>query len=133
MKKYWFVFNNTELLLEKTSEGSYTIPFQETPPTATTQQTVIHNITPLNGSEVKTYYTNEHINNDKYEMCGLRATYNKLPTNLYLKAGKCEEILYWDSTTQFCGICGGHMKLNTDISKNARNAAKRYGRNLQQL
>lgn len=33
MKKYWFVFNNTDLLLEKNSDSSYTIPFQEYPPT----------------------------------------------------------------------------------------------------
>lgn len=124
MKKYWFVFYHTDLLLEKSEDGTYTIPFQEEPPTETTEQTIIHNITPLNKAEVKTYYINAPISNDKFEMCSLRASYNKLPTSLYLKAGKCEEILYWDSTTQYCGVCGGHMKLNSDISKKCEKCGK---------
>ena len=33
-KKYYFVFCKEDLLLEKTSTGGYTIPFQEEPPTA---------------------------------------------------------------------------------------------------
>lgn len=53
MKKYWFVFNNTDLLLEKNSDGSYTIPFQEYPPTEIGKDTTIHNITPLESYEVK--------------------------------------------------------------------------------
>lgn len=124
MKKYWFVFYHTDLLLEKTDDGGYTIPFQEEPPTIIGQQTIIHNITPLKNYEVKTYYIEGPINNNKYEMCGLRASYNKLPTHIYLKAGKCEEILYWDSTTQYCGVCGGKMKLHTDISKKCEKCGK---------
>lgn len=124
MKKYWFVFNNTDLLLEKNSDGSYTIPFQEYPPTEIGKDTTIHNITPLESYEVKTYRIDGPIINDKFEMCNLRASYHKLPQPLYLKAGKCEEILYWDSNTKFCGVCGGHMKLNTDISKKCEKCGK---------
>ena len=79
MKKYWFVFNNTDLLLEKNSDGSYTIPFQEYPPTEIGKDTTIHNITPLESYEVKTYRIDDPINNDKFEMCNLRASYHKLP------------------------------------------------------
>ena len=32
-------------------------------------------------------------------------------------AGKCREINYWDAHTKFCGVCGGTMKLHTNISK----------------
>lgn len=124
MKKFWFVFYNNDLLLQKTSAGSYTIPFQEEPPTDIIESTTVHNISPLDTSEVKTYRIYEPINNDKYEMCNLRASYHKLSKSLYLKAGKCEEILYWDLNTQFCGICGGRMKLHTDISKKCEKCGK---------
>ena len=32
-KTYYFVFCKEDLLLEKTADGNYTIPFQEKPPT----------------------------------------------------------------------------------------------------
>lgn len=118
MKRYWFVFKGYDLMLERTPEGKYTIPLSENPPTKTDENTDIHNITPLKDIEVKTYdISQDTILNDKYELCGLRAAYDKLPKELYLKAGKCEEILYWNRNTQFCGICGGRMKRHTDISK----------------
>ena len=118
MDKYWFVFIKSELLLEKTSNGNYTIPLQENPPIAVDNADDIHNITPLGDIEVKTYNSgHDNIDTSRYELCGLRASYNKLTYELYLKAGKCAEILYWDSNTKFCGKCGGKMKLHTDISK----------------
>ena len=62
--------------------------------------------------------------NASYEMCGLRASYYKLPKELYLKAGKCQEILYWAANTKFCGVCGAPMKMHTDISKRCTNCGK---------
>lgn len=59
-----------------------------------------------------------------YEMCGLRASYYKLPYEQYLKAGKCQELLYWDQNTKFCGVCGAPMKMHTDISKRCPNCGK---------
>lgn len=118
MKEYWFIFNNTGLFLEKTPDGGYTIPQREEIPIDIAKpRKDIHNITPLGDTKVKTYKTDSTTANGKYEICGLRASYNKLPLELYLKAGKCAEILYWDENTQYCGNCGGKMHLHTDISK----------------
>ena len=99
--KYYFVFCKEDLLLEKKADGSYTIPYQEEPPTEVKAWTNILNITPMDdGSEVKTYRIDAPITGiEKYEMCGLRQSYYKLPQNLYLKAGKCQELLYWDQNT----------------------------------
>ncbi len=125
MKKYWFVFCKSDLLLEKNEDGSFTVPYQENAPTDVQDESIIHNISPLNDVEVKTYYIETPmVGNAKYEMCGLRASYHKLPIDLYLKAGKCEEILYWDSNTKFCGVCGTALKLHTDISKKCPNCGK---------
>jgi len=125
MKKYWFVFCGSDIMLEKTADGSFTIPFQEEPPTEFKDGTRIHCITPLGHNEVRTYrIENLATDTDKYEMCGLRASFHKLPGELYLKAGKCEEILYWDENTRYCGVCGSPMRQNTDISKKCDNCGK---------
>ena len=39
-------------------------------------------------------------------------------------AGKCAELLYWDKSTRFCGVCGGPMHLHTDISKRCEHCGK---------
>ena len=75
-------------------------------------------VSPLDGEAVVTYQTEQPITNDeRYEMVPLRQSYYKLPYPLYLKAGKCAELLYWDQNTKFCGVCGGPMKFHTNISK----------------
>jgi NAD+ diphosphatase len=126
MKKFWFIFCKSDILLEKLSDGTYTIPLEEEPPVETKPWTTIHNITPFeDGTEVKTFCIDAPVtDNPKYEMCGLRPSYYKIDYNLYLKAGKCQEILYWDSNTQYCGVCGGQMKMHTDISKRCSECGK---------
>lgn len=80
---------------------------------------------PLSGEEVKTYRIDAPVVDDeRYEMCGLRQSYYKLSEELYLVAGKCEELLYWDQNTKFCGVCGGHNKMHTAISKRCEECGK---------
>ena len=125
MNRYWFVFCKTDLLLEKLPDGTYTIPQGEEPPVEVKPWNTIHNITPFEDAEVKTVRIDQPVtDNSKFEMCGLRASYNKIPRDLYLKAGKCQEILYWDMNTQFCGVCGAPMKMHTEISKRCENCGK---------
>ena len=57
-------------------------------------------------------------------MCGLRPSFYKLSPALYQKAGKCQELNYWDMNTQFCGVCGAPMKMATDISKKCTECGK---------
>jgi len=126
MKKYFFVFCKSDLLLEKHDDGSYTVPLREEAPTELKPWTTVHNITPFpDGTEVKTYSIDSPVISDpRYEMVGLRASYHKIDYPLYLKAGKCQEILYWDYNTKFCGVCGGMMKKHTDISKRCEQCGK---------
>lgn len=129
MKKYYFVFCKDDLLLERQEDGTYTIPLQEEPPTEVKPWTVILNITPLDGIEVKAYAIDTPVTDDSplsnfYEMYPLRQSYYKLSEPLYLKAGKCAELLYWDHNTRFCGVCGGPMKFHTDISKRCEHCGK---------
>ncbi|MBQ4392175.1 MAG: NAD(+) diphosphatase [Prevotella sp.] len=122
MPRYYFVFCKDALLLWPQEDGSYTIPLQEEPPTAVKPWTTILNVTPLDGIEVKTYSVDAPPAGQ--ETCPLRQSYYKLPLPLYLKAGKCAELLYWDRNTRFCGVCGGMMHLHTDISKRCEMCGK---------
>lgn len=145
MKRYYFVFCKDELLMEQRDDGTCTIPCQEEPPTEVKPWTTILNVTPLDGIEVKTYSvdmpltsTPSHLPNSPTPPLGstaslceelltsipLRQSYYHLPEALYLKAGKCAELLYWDRNTKFCGVCGGPMKFHTDISKRCEHCGK---------
>lgn len=118
MKKYYFVFCNGEILIEKKTDGSYTIPLTDEPPTRMAADTNILKVTGLNGAEVRTYRTDEPMSaNGNYETCPLRQSYYKLDHSMYLEAGKCSELLYWDSSTKYCGSCGAPMTMHTEISK----------------
>ena len=125
MKQHYFVFCKEDLLLEKTPDGGYTIPFQEEPPTEVKPWTNVMSVTPLDGIEVKTYKIDHPVCDDpRYEMCGLRQSYYKLEKSLYQKAGKCQELLYWDANTKYCGVCGAPMKMDTEISKKCTGCGK---------
>lgn len=132
MKKYWFVFCKEELLLEEKADGSYTIPLQEEPPTEVKPWTHQMRITPMDdGTEVTTYrlddipdVVRQPSTLNSYTMCPLRQSYYKLSRPLYLKAGKCQELLYWDQNTRFCGVCGAPMHMDTDISKKCTECGK---------
>ncbi len=124
--KYWFVFCKDEIALEKLPDGSYTIPSGEEPPVELKPWTHVLNISPMDDeAEVKTFVIDMPItDNPRYEMCGLRASYYKLSQPLYLKAGKCRELLYWDNNTHYCGVCGAPMQMHTDISKRCTSCGK---------
>ena len=112
-------------MLKKESEH-YTIPLSEEPPVALHPWTHVLNVTPMeDGTEVKAVMIDQPItDNPLYEMCGLRPSFYHLSKELYLKAGKCHELLYWDNNTKFCGVCGAPMKMHTDISKRCTNCGK---------
>lgn len=77
------------------------------------------------GNECKAFSVEMPITDlEGYEMCGLRKSFYRLPKALYLKAGKCQELLYWDRNTQFCGVCGAPMRMHTDISKRCTSCGK---------
>jgi len=126
MKRLWFIFHEGDIVLERLSGGSCSVPKGEQPPIATTEQTHILNVSPMdNGDEVKAFMTETlPADHARYEMCSLRNSFYRLPSNLYLKAGKCQELLYWDRSTRFCGVCGAPMAMNTDISKRCTSCGK---------
>ena len=121
----WFVFCKSDIMLEK-SNGGYTIPRGNECPLPMKPWTTVHNISPMeDGEEVKTIVVDAPPTSyPQYEMHSLRESFHLISRALYLKAGKCQEINYWDSQTKFCGICGAPMKLHTDISKRCTECGK---------
>ena len=132
MKKYYFVFCKDDLLLQPLEDGSCTIPCQEEPPTEVKPWTHLMNITPMDdGTPVVTYRLDTPPTDPSVGSAAavlqptpLRQSYYKLPRQLYLKAGKCQELLYWDQNTKFCGVCGAPMRMDTDISKKCTECGK---------
>lgn len=124
--KLWFIFCKGDLMLERRPNGTYGIPLSEEAPVEVKPWTTIHTITPFaDGTAVRTFAVDSPIvGHPRYEMCGLRASYAKLSSDLYQKAGKCQEILYWDQNTKYCGVCGAPMKLHTEISKRCTECGK---------
>lgn len=117
MKKYWFLFQHNNILLQET-DGTFAIPLSEEPPVSLEGKHVME-IEPMpDDTEVRACFMDEvPAGNAEYALCGLRQSFYKLSPELYRKAGKCYELLYWDHHTQYCGICGAPMAMSTNISK----------------
>ena len=125
MNKYYFVFCKDDVLLMPLDDGSLTIPCQEEPPTEVKPWTHIMNISPMaDGTKVVTYQIEMPPADSELQPYPLRQSYYKLPRELYLKAGKCQELLYWDRNTKYCGVCGAPMRMDTDISKKCTECGK---------
>lgn len=113
----YFVFCQSDLVLEK-KDGRYEIPTE--PPVEPKPWTTVMDI-----DGAKAYRIDHPLGTtERYEMCGLRQSYYKLCEDDYLHAGKCRELLYWDANTKFCGVCGGTMRFDTDISKKCTQCGK---------
>lgn len=125
MKYYWFVFCKSDIVLKKDDKG-YTIPLSEEAPVPLHRWSKIMDVAETSsGVKVKAVNIDTPITgNPKLEMCGLRSSYYKLSRELYLIAGKCHELLYWNQNTKFCGACGAPMKFNSNISKLCTNCGK---------
>jgi NAD+ diphosphatase len=113
----YFVFCQSDLVLEKTNDG-YHIPTE--PPIEVKPWTTVMDIDGDKAYRIDHPVTDQ----ERYEMCGLRQSYYKLSSEDYLKAGKCQELLYWDSNTKYCGVCGGLMHFDTPISKKCEQCGK---------
>lgn len=126
MKTYYFVFCKDDLLLEQQTDGTFTIPLADEPPTEVKPWTHLMNVAPMDdGTPVTTYRIDTPLPADGALVpTPLRQSYYKLSKPLYLKAGKCQELLYWDQNTHFCGVCGAPMHMSTDISKKCTECGK---------
>ena len=59
-----------------------------------------------------------------YQMQHLRNTFSILSPADYQMAGKGAELVYWDQTNKYCGVCGAPNKWHTEISKHCTECGK---------
>ena len=126
----WFVFFKDQLLLKKeyttNGENKYGIPYGVTPPVTPAAGCKIHEVTLTGGKKVKACALGQPVpETEEWVMTGLRASYDYLPLADYQAAGKAFQILYWDSHSRFCPVCGTPMEQQAPIMKKCRSAAMR--------
>lgn len=128
-KSFYFFFHKGALLLEKRGEG-YAVPYGEETPVSVCAEAEMLSIATLPDGEVKALsldnsgFDDSAIDAKRYELIPLRQTYYVLSEEMYILAGKCSELLYWHSTTRYCGVCGSPMHFNTNISKLCPNCGR---------
>lgn len=120
MKAYWFVFLSDTILLTESND----IPYTEEPPIKIEPWFHIMNLPNIGNTPCRALRIDSPVYQKEFKMVGLRQSFDILPTPLYLMAGKARELLYWDSCTKFCGVCGAPMAMHTDISKRCTNCGK---------
>ena len=117
---YWFIFCKDEILLTEAGE----IPESEIPPVELAEWHTLHHLPAIANIPCRTVRIDAPVLKEGYQMVGLRQSFDLLSSTFYNMASKAAEILYWDATTKFCGVCGAPMKLHTDISKRCVNCGK---------
>ena len=109
---YWFLFYKDQLLLQKEND-TYTIPYGENPtvPVSHTLEVDYRDGLPARTAELDTPVEG----NDRYVHMGLRASWDYISRACYEKAGKAFQLLYWDSHSRFCPVCGTPTVQTTSI------------------
>ena len=118
MQPLWFIFYKDKLLLAKQGE-KFIIPAGEEAPVGLSKSSSVMEVGTMDdGTPIKTFALSSPVINDTaFEWIDLRKSFHLLPREHYLKAGKCRELIYWDSNTQYCGTCGTPLRMHTPISK----------------
>ncbi|MBQ3926114.1 MAG: NUDIX domain-containing protein, partial [Bacteroidaceae bacterium] len=123
-KRYWFVFISNALLLQQDNDG-YRVPCATEPPFPMKEWTPRQELPPIDGVPCMSYsLTTPPSQMEGWVTMGLRESWNVLPRAFYNTAGKAAELLYWDSNTKYCGVCGAPMKRTTIISKQCTHCGK---------
>lgn len=119
---YWIVFCKSDLLLTSTGQ----LPEGETPPVKVEAWHHIINLQLSDSVPVKALMTDAPVCEVGYQMVSLRQSFEKLPAAHYDIAGKAYELLFWDTNTRYCGVCGSPTRWDTEISKRCTSCKKEF-------
>lgn len=121
----YFLFCQGDILLTK--EG--TIPCGDTPPIELKpweEVTVLKHF-PKGGAGrglLVGLLSKPVIDRPDLQMMPLRKSFHVLSAEDYQLAGKCAELVYFHQNSKFCGVCGGEMRWQTEISKQCKECGK---------
>lgn len=114
----WYVFFKDNLLMQKTTEGTCTIPWGIQPPVAPSKEQKTHRVLLPTGIYAKTFAIDYPIaETSQWMMTNLRASFDHLKLEDYRAAGKAYQILFWDQHSRYCPVCGTPTEQRTDIMK----------------
>ena len=110
----WFIFYKNQLLIQE-KQGSYHIPLlniveQDKLPLINQFYLGQYDSIHCFGAEINPKTSTP----SGYQSLGLRQLFGLISDDLLTLAGRAIHLLYWDSTTQFCGRCGHTTLLKTD-------------------
>ena len=109
----FFLFCQGDILLTK--EG--TIPCGNTPPVELKPWERVTTLC-LDENEVLVGLLSKPVTDrSDLHMMPLRKSFHVLSAEDYQLAGKCAELVYFHQNSKFCGVCGGEMRWQTEISK----------------
>jgi NAD+ diphosphatase len=111
---WWFIFHNNQILVEE-NHGSITIPQLRNPEQNNIQLVRYHYLGQL--GQINCFAGELYPKNSiptGYIPVGLRQLFGLISDDLLGVAGRAIHILYWDTTTQFCGRCGHATQQKTD-------------------
>lgn len=117
----WCLFFGDQLVISRSAQQSYHLPvgnsLQEVIDPQLTDGS-FHTVNLPDGSVVRAVALHALPDStDTRLTIGLRASYDYLPYDDYLAAGKSSQILYWDSHSRFCPCCGTATRQETPIMK----------------
>lgn len=116
----YFCFCSGDILL--TTDGQ--IPSGDVPPITVKPW---QKVTCLEDGRIEVIRLDSPVTNiEGLQMMGLRKTHPLLSPEDYALAGKAAELIYWDSNTRYCGVCGAPLKWDTPISKKCPSCGKEW-------
>lgn len=109
MQTYCYLFYTNQLLLKKNDDATYSIPTEEEVTLLLDKnESPLHHLPLPDGGKAvaATLQSLPALDENKWMIADLRTSYDLLPRYHYHLAGRAAEILYWDSHSRFCPVCG---------------------------
>ena len=112
-KLRWYLFYRDQLLLQERPEG-LAIPAGVEPPVAVDRTFTVDY---QGAGTARAAHLAAPVELSGYRMMGLRASWDLLPQAAYDEAGKAFQLLYWDTHSRYCPVCGTPTEQTTPICK----------------
>ena len=112
-KLSWYLFYRDQLLLQETPEG-VAIPCGAEPPVAVDR---CFTVDYQGAGRARAAHLAAPVEANGYRMVGLRASWDLLPQAAYDEASKAFQLLYWDTHSRYCPVCGTPTEQTTPICK----------------
>lgn len=103
------------------------IPFGPDPPVSLKPWQTVTTITSTEGDECRIIHLDAPVTDrEDLQMTGLRKSFQLLSKQDYALAGKGHELVYWDQSSRYCGVCGAPLNWQTAISKQCPECGKEW-------